>query len=166
MTRFDLVLMPGYVRFLNRRFPCSIGRGGLVDALDKREGDGATPRGAHRIVDMLYRPDRMAAPVRWARPIGPRDLWSDASGDPAYNQKVRAPYGHSHEHLRRADPMYDLVLVTDWNYPDAQPGKGSAIFIHQWRRPGWPTAGCVAFSRGDLRFVAQNLRPDSLLIVR
>lgn len=164
MNRHDLVVMPGHVRFLNRRFPCSIGRGGLTG--DKREGDGATPRGVHRVLEVLYRADRMAPPVPWARPIGPNDLWSDAPEDAAYNQPVRVPYAPSHEHLRRADPMYDLVLVTDWNYPVATPGKGSAIFIHQWRRPGWPTAGCVAFSRGDLRFITQNLRPGSRLIIR
>ncbi|WP_319825316.1 L,D-transpeptidase family protein [Thalassovita sp.] len=164
MTAADLVLMPGHVRFLNRRFPCTIGRGGLTG--DKREGDGATPRGVHRIVDMLYRADRITAPVPWAQPIGPNDLWSDAPDHGDYNRLVRAPYPHSHEHLRRADPMYDLILVTDWNYPLARPGRGSAIFVHQWRRPGWPTAGCVAFARDDLRFIAEHLTPRSRLIIR
>lgn len=164
MTRADLVLMPGHVRFLNRRFPCTVGRGGVADS--KREGDGATPRGTHRIVDMLYRADRITAPVPWARPIGPNDLWSDAPDHGDYNQLVRVPYPHSHEQLRRADPMYDLILVTDWNYPEATAGRGSAIFVHQWRRAGWPTAGCVAFSRQDLRFIAENLTRHSRLIVR
>lgn len=164
MTPSDLVLMPTHVRFMNRRFPCTIGRGGLTD--DKREGDGATPRGVHRIVEILYRPDRVVPPSPLAKPIGLRDLWSDAPDDPAYNSLVRAPYAPSHEHLRRADPMYDLILVTDWNYPKAQAAKGSAIFVHQWRRAGWPTAGCVAFRRDHLRFIAENLTPASRLIVR
>ena len=164
MTPSDLVLTPTHVRFMNRRFPCTIGRGGLTD--DKREGDGATPRGVHRIVEVYYRPDRISPPTPWAKPIGPRDLWSDAPDDSAYNSLVRAPYAHSHEKLRRADPMYDLILVTDWNYPEAQAGKGSAIFVHQWRRAGWPTAGCVAFRRDHLRFIAQHLTPASRLIVR
>lgn len=163
MIAQDLVLTPTHVRFLNRRLPCSVGRGGLTR--DKREGDGATPRGVHRIVGMLYRADRVTPPVPWAQPIGPNDLWSDAPDDAAYNQLVRGPYAPSHEHLRRADPMYDLILVTDWNYPKAQPGRGSAIFIHQWRRPRWPTAGCVAFSRENLRFVAENLVRGNRLIV-
>jgi L,D-peptidoglycan transpeptidase YkuD (ErfK/YbiS/YcfS/YnhG family) len=164
MTACDLVLTPTHLRFMNRRFACTIGRGGLTDT--KAEGDGATPRGTHRILQAFYRADRMVAPVPWAQPIGPRDLWSDAPQDAAYNSLVRAPYPHSHEQMRRADPMYDLVLVTDWNYPNAEPGKGSAIFVHQWRRPGWPTAGCVAFSRSDLRFIAQHLSPRSRLIIR
>ncbi|SDC72181.1 L,D-transpeptidase catalytic domain [Ruegeria marina] len=158
-----MVLTPRGVRFLGRYFPCSIGKGGI--RADKREGDGATPVGAHRIVGLLYRADRIARPADWARPIGPGDLWSDDMGDAAYNQLVRTPYPHSHERLRRADPLYDLVLVTDWNRPDAEPGRGSAIFIHQWRRPGYPTEGCIAFSRTDLRWIAQRIAPGARMII-
>ena len=163
MTPRDLVLTPTGVRFSGRRLPCSIGRGGI--ATDKREGDGATPAGVHRIVGMLYRPDRMARPNRWALPIGPRDLWSDDSGDASYNHWVRAPYGPSHERLRRSDPLYDLVLLTDWNWPRAQPGRGSAIFLHQWRRPGFPTEGCIAFCRADLLWLAARVLPGTRVIV-
>ncbi|MCV6586506.1 MAG: L,D-transpeptidase family protein [Marinibacterium sp.] len=163
MTPQDLVLTPGGVRFRGRVFPCTIGKGGV--RRDKREGDGATPRGQHRITGLLYRPDRMARPADWAVPIGPRDLWSDDSRDPDYNRQVRAPHGFSHESLRRADPLYDLVLLTDWNWPDARPGRGSAIFLHQWRRPGYPTEGCIAFRRDHLRWIVQRLRPGTRLIV-
>ncbi|MEM9581415.1 MAG: L,D-transpeptidase family protein [Pseudomonadota bacterium] len=163
MTPDDLVLTPRGVRFQGRHYPCSIGKGGL--SLNKREGDGATPAGTHQIVGMLYRPDRLAKPAPWALPIGPRDLWSDASGEASYNLMVRAPYPHSHEHLRRADPLYDLVLITDWNWPDATAGKGSAIFIHQWRRPGYPTEGCIAFRRDHLLQIARAITPFSRLIV-
>ncbi|MGR3803334.1 L,D-transpeptidase family protein [Marinibacterium profundimaris] len=164
MSPADLVLTPMGLRFLGRRLPCSIGRGGLSG--DKREGDGATPRGVHRVVGMYYRPDRLPAPVDWAVPIGPRDLWSDDVDDPAYNHLVRAPWPFSHERMRRADPLYDIVLVTDWNWPDAVPGRGSAIFLHQRRRPGYPTEGCVALRRDHLRWVAERLTPGTRLIVR
>ena len=164
MTPNDMVLTPTGLRFQGRRYACSIGKGGLTD--DKREGDGATPRGAHRLVGMLYRPDRIPAPSAWAQPIGPGDLWSDASGQPDYNHRVRAPYPHSHEALRRADPLYDLVILTDWNWPDATAGCGSAIFIHQWRRPGYPTEGCIAFARSDLHKIAAHVGPATRLIIR
>ncbi|MEQ8896287.1 MAG: L,D-transpeptidase family protein [Roseovarius sp.] len=164
MTRDDLVLTPLGLRFHGRRYPCSIGRGGL--SVDKREGDGATPVGTHRIVGMLYRPDRMARPAVWARPIRPGDLWSDDPEDAAYNQLVTRPYAGSHEVMRRADPLYDLVLVTDWNWPDAMPGRGSCIFLHRWRRRGYPTAGCVAFRPDHLREIAGAIRPGARLIVR
>lgn len=151
------------LRFLGRLLPCSIGRGGI--ARDKREGDGATPAGRHRIIGILYRPDRITPPAPWAMPIGPRDLWSDDARDPAYNHMVRAPHGFGHERLWRADPLYDLVLLSDWNRPDAVPGGGSAIFLHQWRRPGYPTEGCIAFARADLAWIAGRIAPGVRLIV-
>ena len=111
----DMVLTPRGLRMGNRILPCSIGRGGLTQ--HKREGDGATPVGTHRIVGMLYRCDRMARPTDWAIPIKPFDLWSDDVRDIDYNMMVRAPHPYSHEKMRRADPMYDLVILTDWNWP-------------------------------------------------
>ncbi len=159
----DLRLTPMGLFAFGQMLPCTIGRGGL--STNKREGDGATPAGAHRIVGLLYRPDRLARPAPWARAILPGDLWCDESGDPAYNRHVRAPYPASHENLRRADPLYDLVLLTDWNWPDARAGRGSAIFLHQWRRPGYPTAGCIAMSRTDLQWLAERAVPGTRLIV-
>ncbi len=163
MTPFDLVLTPRGVRFAGRILPCSIGKGGLSNT--KSEGDGATPTGVHRIVGMLYRPDRITTPTSWAIPIGPGDLWSDDSGDDRYNQLVSVPYPFSHEKLRRADPLYDLVLLTDWNWPNAVPEGGSAIFIHQWRRPGYPTEGCIAFRRDHLHWIARRISPNTRLII-
>lgn len=163
-TSRDLVVTPMGLRFQGHHYPCTIGRGGITD--NKREGDGATPRGIHRIVGLLYRPDRMAKPTSWAKPILPGDLWSDDPAHEDYNLMVRAPYAYSHEVLRRADPMYDLVLLTDWNWPHAVKGKGSAIFIHQWRRPTYPTAGCIGLRRSDLLKIATALDYSSRLIVR
>lgn len=166
MTPADLVVTRHGAWFAGRRFPCAVGRGGIVPARAKREGDGATPAGVHRFAGMLFRADRLVAPAEWALPIGPGDLWSDDPRDEDYNLPVRVPHGFGHERLRRADPQYDVMLLTDWNWPDAVPGRGSAIFVHIWRRPGHPTAGCVAFARSDLLWIAARLRPEGRLIVR
>ena len=149
---------------MGRTLPVCIGRGGI--ALDKTEGDGATPVGVHKVVDCLYRPDRLTSPNHWARPILPGDLWSDDPADPFYNHHVRAPHDFSHEHLRRADPLYDIVLTTDWNWPNAVPGRGSAIFIHSWRKPGHPTEGCLAFHPLDLRWLADRIVPGMRVVVQ
>ncbi|SHJ96983.1 L,D-transpeptidase catalytic domain [Shimia gijangensis] len=159
-----MVLTPTGLRFWGRKFPCTIGRGGL--RVDKCEGDGATPVGTHIVTGLLYRPDRMAMPTPWAMAIGKDDLWSDASEDIFYNQMVNAPYAPSHERLFRSDPLYDLVLMTDWNWPVSKPGKGSAIFLHQYRRPGFPTEGCIAFRRDHMRWIAERAAPGTRLIVR
>ncbi len=163
VTADDLVVTPRGLRFRGRVFPCTRGRQGLTDR--KREGDGCTPRGAHRLAGVLYRPDCIRRPTRGAVPIRPGDQWSDDPCDPRYNSKVRGSR-LSHEELRRPDPLYDLVLVTDWNLSPAVPGRGSAIFVHRWRRPGAPTAGCIALRPRDLLWIARRLGPRSRLVVR
>ena len=163
MKPSDLVVGRWGARFMGRRFSCTIGRGGVRG--DKREGDGATPVGTHRFIGMLYRPDRMTRPADWALPIGPLDGWSDDPKDDDYNIMIRLPHAFSHEKLRRPDPIYDLILLTDWNWPDARAGRGSAIFVHQWRRPHARTAGCIAFARQDLLWIAQRIRHQSRLII-
>jgi len=164
--RHDLVVTPGGARFMGRRFPVVIGRGGLTR--DKREGDGATPIGIWRLAFGFYRPDRIMPPATILPLVamGPRDLWSDDVKDPDYNQWVGGfDYPFSHERLRRADRLYDLVLVSDWNWPEASPGKGSAIFVHAWRGPGRPTAGCLAFRPDHLRWIVGHWRPDTRIVV-
>lgn len=166
MTRDDLVVTPMGVVFRNRRFACTIGRTGITTA--KREGDGATPAGVHTFVGLLYRPDRLspAALPDWAVPIRPDDGWSDDAKDADYNQIVRRPQAFSHERLWRADPLYDVILLTNWNWPYAVRGAGSAIFVHTWRSPGHATAGCVAMDRDNLLWIANRIRHRSRLVVR
>ncbi len=166
MKPTDIVVTPWGARFMGRTFPCAVGKRGTTDR--KREGDGKTPLGTHRIVGMLFRPDRLSPRQLpdWALPFGPSDLWSDDPRDPDYNLMVRAPHAYGHERLTRPDPMYDLILLTDWNWPDAAPGRGSAIFLHTWRRPRHGTAGCVAFAQSDLLWIANRIRHQTRLIVR
>lgn len=151
------------LRFRGRVFACTIGRSGVTRS--KREGDGATPAGVHRIVGCLYRPDRMARPCDWAVPIRPGDLWCDDPRHEDYNLMVRAPFAASHERLCRADPLYDIVLITDWNWPRALHNAGSAIFIHAWRGPGHLTAGCVALDPVDLRWIVARIGFQTRLVV-
>lgn len=158
-----MVLTPRGMRFMGRLWPCTIGRGGV--SARKREGDGATPQGVHRIVGLLYRPDRLAKPCDWAVPIRPGDLWSDDPAHEDYNLMVRAPYPHGHEVLRRGDRLYDIVILTDWNWPHAVKGRGSAIFLHRWRRPGYQTEGCIAFHPDNLRRIARLIRYETRLVI-
>lgn len=164
----DLIVGPqGRARFGGRILPCAIGRGGITR--DKREGDGATPAGIWRIEGGYYRADRMARPATALPliPTGPRDGWSDDPGDSAaYNGPVHLPYPCSHERMRRGDTLYDLVLVLDHNRHPSEPGAGSAIFVHCWRGPRYPTAGCLAFALPDLRRIVERWTPRSRVIIR
>ncbi len=147
-----------------RRIPCTLGKSGRTHA--KSEGDGATPATTLTITACLYRPDRVQRPAPWAMAIRPNDGWSDEPTDPDYNHLIRRPHAPSHERLWRADPLYDVVLCTDWNWPDAVPGAGSAIFVHRWRRPGFPTEGCIAMAPENLTWFAQFATPGTKIDIR
>ncbi len=150
-------------RFRGRRIPCAIGRGGITT--DKREGDGASPAGIWRLVGGMYRADR-GGPIAGLAAAGPVDIWTDDPKDPLYNRHLRLrAHPFSHERLRRPDRLYDIVLFSDWNWPKATPGRGSAIFVHVWRHPRFPTAGCIAFARPDLEWILARLKPDTRLFI-
>jgi L,D-peptidoglycan transpeptidase YkuD (ErfK/YbiS/YcfS/YnhG family) len=159
------VLTPTGLRYLGRSIPVTWGRGGITTT--KREGDLCTPAGILTIIGTMYRPDRVAPRdvPPWAIPIGLEDRWCDDPGHHAYNHLVHKPFGPTNERLRRADPLYDIVMLTDWNWPLAIPHAGSAIFLHRWRRPGYPTAGCLAFDGPDLAWIANRAVPGTRLVI-
>ena len=160
----DLVITRWGARFGAWFFPCAIGAGGIIPAEAKREGDGASPAGTWRLTGGWWRADRLARPDTRLplAPAGPADGWSDDPADPAYNRPVRLPRPYSAETLRRADTLYDIVLATDHNQPPVR-GGGSAIFLHCWRGPRRPTAGCVALRRDHLLRVLAHWSPRSRL---
>ena len=152
-----------------RAVPCALGPSGVVEAANKREGDGATPLGLWPLRRVLYRPDR-GPPPRTALPtlpIAPDDGWCDDPGDPAYNRPVTLPYPASAERLWRDDGIYDLIVVLGHNDDPPVAGAGSAIFLHL-ARPGYPpTEGCVALARPDLEAVLALAAPgDALEVLR
>jgi L,D-peptidoglycan transpeptidase YkuD (ErfK/YbiS/YcfS/YnhG family) len=144
-----------------RTMRCAIGRGGI--GARKREGDGASPRGAWRVMWAVYRCDRVrrvAAGVPM-RPIRETDGWCDAPADRNYNRPVRLPYPASAERMHRDDGLYDYVVVLDYNMNARRRGLGSAIFLHCARDGYAPTAGCLALSRADLQWLLRRLTPRS-----
>lgn len=165
--RSDLLVGPWGARFNGRWMPCSHGRGGI--SWRKAEGDGRSPVGCYRVVACVFRSDRVGFPtvpspsftVDYGR------IWSDDPEDPNYNSCQRSfDYGFSHEKLRRSDQQYDLVGVLDYNWPDPKPGLGSAIFLHFWRKPRHPTAGCIAFRPQDLIWILSLWTARSRVIIR
>ncbi|MEM8919791.1 MAG: L,D-transpeptidase family protein [Pseudomonadota bacterium] len=132
---------------------CALGPAGVLDASEKREGDGASPAGDWPLRWVYYRPDREAAPNTGLPlvPLKPEDGWCD---DPAsgalYNRPITTPNALSHERLWREDHVYDIIVVLGHNDDPPIPGMGSAIFLHLKRGDYEPTEGCVALAREDL----------------
>lgn len=164
----DLVVGPWGARFMGRRFPCSIGRGGVLPAIFKREGDLTTPEGVWRLTGLYWRADRLRLPPLGlgAEPLGPQQGWAETPEDPAYNRPIRHPHAFPADRMARGDRLYDICCVTDHNAEPVEPGAGSAIFVHLWRKPRHPTAGCVAFRRPDLEWILARWQPGSRLVIR
>lgn len=167
-ARFDdLVITRWRARYRGQEFPCAVGRGGIGEK--RGEGDNITPLGIYDIAGAGYRADRMLRPFFAvpAVPIGPADIWSDDPADPNYNQGLTARrYPFSHERLPRPDPMYDVFAILTYNWPDPVPGAGSAIFLHNWRKPRHPTAGCVAFAPAVLFHILSTWSPRARVVIR
>jgi L,D-peptidoglycan transpeptidase YkuD (ErfK/YbiS/YcfS/YnhG family) len=159
----------GRFRFPGAETRCVLGRGGVVAAVEKHEGDGASPIGVWPFRRVLWRADRGPRPetALSSAPMAPDDGWCDAPDDPAYNCLVKHPYPASAERLWRADHAYDIVVVLGYNDAPVRPGRGSAIFWHI-AQPDWrPTEGCIAVTEADMRAALKLVRPgDALEVAR
>ncbi len=146
--------------------PCALGRSGIAGR--KREGDGATPRGAWHPVTIFWRADRLGRPatVLPARPLRPDDGWCDDPADRRYNRPVRLPYAGRHERLWRDDRLYDVIVVLDYNLARPLKGAGSAIFLHI-AAPGFaPTEGCIAVAPAAMRRLLARMDRRTVIEVR
>jgi L,D-peptidoglycan transpeptidase YkuD (ErfK/YbiS/YcfS/YnhG family) len=137
--------------------PVALGRGGIK--VDKREGDGATPRGRFRPLRLWWRADRFGHPrsLLPTRRITRRAAWSEDPADRNYNRPVIRSANEPGDRLWRRDGLYDLFIEIDHNLRPRVAGRGSGVFIHV-ARPGFtPTAGCVALRLEDLRRLSQRI---------
>jgi L,D-peptidoglycan transpeptidase YkuD (ErfK/YbiS/YcfS/YnhG family) len=170
----------------NKHYPCVIGRAGAVEAVHKREGDGATPKGSYHILRGFYRADRlMHIPTTKGLEMLPitADMgWQDDPQSPHYNQWVASAYPQGKpESFWRDDSRYNIILVIDHNgawpflgYPpknlSAKQNGGSAIFIHVWNlgegEKPTPTAGCVALHQQDILEILSSLTAEHPLIIQ
>lgn len=144
---------------------CRIGRNGSTS--QKREGDGASPRGMLRALRGWWRADRRQRP-RTGIALSPSRAhlgWCDAPGHGQYNRLVRLPFSASHETLHRSDRQYDVVLELDWNTRPRIQGRGSAIFLHVTARSGTGTAGCIALSPETINRLLAILGPHTRFVV-
>ncbi|MBV9953864.1 MAG: L,D-transpeptidase family protein [Pseudolabrys sp.] len=145
--------------------PVALGRGGIK--ANKREGDGATPRGIFRLRRLWWRADRHPRPHTMlpVRRIGPRDGWCEDPGDRNYNRRVDVPPGSNADRLARADALYDFIIEIDHNTRPRIAGRGSAVFIHIARQGFAPTAGCVALTMPALRRLLANVGPRTKIMI-
>jgi L,D-peptidoglycan transpeptidase YkuD (ErfK/YbiS/YcfS/YnhG family) len=147
------------------RIPCALGPAGIVRR--KREGDGGTPAGRFALLWGFYRPDRKRPPAGGvAMRVLRRDAgWCEDPRSSCYNRPVRLPFASNVDSMWRADNLYDLTFVLDYNYSRRRNGAGSAIFFHLARPGLTPTAGCVAIKGADMRRLAPRLSKRAAMVI-
>jgi L,D-peptidoglycan transpeptidase YkuD (ErfK/YbiS/YcfS/YnhG family) len=154
------VLMVGHMSF---KAACGRSGRGYV----KREGDGLSPIGNFRLEALLYRSDRVIRPVTAlpAQTLRNGWAWCEAVGDRNYNRLVQVAPDGGHDILKRADHLYDFIVITSHNRRPRMQNLGSAIFFHLARDGFQPTAGCIAVSRNAMRAVLARCGPKTRLVI-
>lgn len=146
--------------------PVVLGRSGI--RANKREGDGATPRGKFRLVRLWWRADRASRlpTLLPARRITPDIAWCEDTHDRRYNRPFRRSARESGDRLWRDDRLYDLIIEIDHNTRPRTVGRGSAVFIHIARPDRSATAGCVALAMADLQRLVTRLGPRTRIAIQ
>jgi L,D-peptidoglycan transpeptidase YkuD (ErfK/YbiS/YcfS/YnhG family) len=145
-----------------------VGRNGL--SAHHREGDGTTPAGTFGIGPTIYGTAPSPGVRLRYRQLRCGDWWDENPASPTYNtfRHVRCgtspAFGRAHgDPLWLSPRAYRHFAVVEYNAGPAEPGAGSAIFIHVDR--GIPTSGCVSIARNRLVALLRWLRPERAPVV-
>lgn len=136
----------------------------------KREGDGRAPAGVFAIGTAFGYGADAATGIEYAA-MDADDWCIDVPASPLYNTIVDArdvgtdAIAGSTEPMRRdihvdGDLRYELGFVVAHNGQRVA-GAGSCIFVHAWKAPGEPTAGCTAMPLDALRELLSWLDRDA-----
>lgn len=138
-----------------------IGKNGF--ALDKREGDGKTPRGAYSIGTAFGRISNPGTLLSY-RGIVANDVWVDDPASSFYNTWQQAPSNQWNSAENMNIFAYDYGFVINYNTFERVAGKGSAIFFHVGTNA---TLGCTATEKGNVINFLHWLNPNkSPLIIQ
>ncbi len=157
----------GIISFNGKKYPCLLGRSGIVSAEDKKEGDGATPAGEWAMRRVFYRADKINTPKTKLpmQSILKNIGWCDDANCQSYNKLVELPHDGSYEKMWRNDKLYDLVVELGYNDSPAIKNKGSAIFMHVMHPNKTPTEGCIALNLDSLYEIISSCNSKSMLMV-
>ena len=147
----------------NYKVKCAIGKRGI--GIKKREGDLITPSGIYKIKYIFYRPDKIKNLKTKFRKktINKKMGWCDDPKSKKYNKLINLPFKFNYEKLYRADGIYDIILVLNFNSKPIKRNRGSAIFIHIAKKNYSPTKGCVAIRRADIKILAKKIDKKTLV---
>ena len=144
------------------QFRCVIGKNGLKK--NKIEGDGSTPIGKFKLLNLYYRKDKIKyIKTKLTKIFIKKNLgWCDDVKSKFYNKPITINKNIKHEKMFRYDKKYNLVIVLDYNFRKPVIGKGSAIFIHI-TNDYKPTVGCIALKKRDLLILLKIISKNTFL---
>ena len=155
-----------------------LGKNGLVwgrgihpipsGARTKKEGDGRAPAGVFHLGGAWgYAPSIEKSRNLHYVQITTRDLWYEDVNSPFYNQYRRIDHeprttAEKKAQMKQGDHAHSLKLFIAHNaYPRIEPGAGSSIFFHIWRRGGAAaTAGCTTMAEENLKKLIAMVEPN------
>ena len=145
------------------KIKCAIGKRGIGSK--RREGDNITPKGKFKIKSILYRKDRVSKiKSKISKLIIQKNMgWCNDPRSSHYNKLIKFPFSFNAEKLYRADNIYDIILVLDFNSRPIRKNKGSAIFIHVARKNYKHTEGCVAVSKNNLKNIIKKINKKTIV---
>ena len=155
----------GWLTAGSQTIPVALGRGGIL--ANKREGDGGTPMGIFRPLQVWWRGDRHPRPQTFlsVRAIKPEDAWCEDPASRHYNQPVRLDRESGGDRLTRDDHLYDFIVEIDHNVHPRIAGRGSAVFLHLARDNFGPTAGCVSMTKASMLHLLKRLGPETKMVI-
>ncbi|MEL6607214.1 MAG: L,D-transpeptidase family protein, partial [Bacteroidota bacterium] len=128
----------------------------------KREGDGKTPAGLFWVSAVFGKDPEYKEQCKMPFiHVGPTTEAIDDPKSRYYNQIVSADLAGEKD-WTSSEKMYEISsynvgVFINHNSPVQDPAAGSCIFIHEWRAPHKPTAGCVALATNNLKELAEWL---------
>jgi D-alanyl-D-alanine dipeptidase len=146
-------------------FSVVVGRSGLAWGDDdvkplsaakyKKEGDGNAPAGLFPLIASF---GTAVKPEALESPYTKLDRSTECVDDERSNHynkivnrmQVGAFDWKSSEKMLEVGEQYSLGIVVGYNMYPVERGRGSCIFLHIWKAPGEPTAGCTAMERRNL----------------
>lgn len=128
-------------------FKVVVGKNGVAAVGEKKEGDLKTPAGLYPIGEVFgIHPLALKMDYKY---ITAEDKFIDDVNHTHYNSWVTGSTDAKSYESMLIEP-YTYGAVINYNRNPTIAGAGSAIFIHLWRSPNSPTAGCIALDKKHL----------------
>jgi L,D-peptidoglycan transpeptidase YkuD (ErfK/YbiS/YcfS/YnhG family) len=156
--------------------PVNLGRSGMgwgrglqagkLVGPQKREGDGRSPAGVFRLANAFGSAGQLPAGAHGFPYVQSRSTsyCVEDTRSSHYNQivdsaLVKPSAWEQWSEMLRPDGLFDWGIVVLQNAPDTQKFAGSCVFLHIWRGPHRPTAGCTSMHEHELEEVITWLEP-------